>query len=99
MKSTRIMAAIVAGLIQSAILFAQEPSSIEGMDKQKHREMMPKHAKMMEVQKAQDAEIDRLIAEMNAATGEKRVDAIIAVLNKLVAQRKAMHEKMAAQLD
>jgi len=72
---------------------------MQGMDKQKHREMMPMHAKMMEEQKVQDAEIDKLMAEMNAATGEKRVDAIIAVLNKLVEQRKAMHEKMAAQLD
>jgi cell division protein FtsL len=72
---------------------------MQGMDQQKHREMMPMHAKMMEEQKVQDAEIEKLQAEMNAATGEKRVDAIVAVLNKLVEQRKAMHEKMAAQLD
>jgi cell division protein FtsL len=72
---------------------------MQGMDQQKHREMMPMHAKMMEEQKVQDAEIEKLQAEMNAATGEKRVDAIMAVLNKLVEQRKAMHEKMAAQLD
>ncbi len=60
---------------------------------------MPMHAKMMEEQKKQDAEIDKLLAEMNAATGEKRVNAIVAVINKLVEQRKAMHEKMAAHLD
>lgn len=72
---------------------------MQGMDKQKHREMMPKHAKMMEEQKKQDAEIDKLLAEMNEAKGEKRVDAIVAVINKLVEQRKAMYEKMAAQLD
>jgi len=69
------------------------------MDEKKHREMMPKHAKMMEEQKAQDAEIDKLVAEMNTATGEKRIDAIVAVLKKLIEQRKTMHEKMAAQLD
>ncbi len=54
---------------------------------------------MMEEQKAQDAEIDKLVAEMNTATGEKRIDAIVAVLKKLIEQRKTMHEKMAAQLD
>jgi cell division protein FtsL len=99
MKSTRTAAVVIAGLLQSATLLAQEPGSMQGMDKQKHREMMPRHAKMMEEQKAQDAEIDKLMAEMNAASGEKRVDAIVAVINKLVQQRKAMHEKMAAQLD
>ena len=99
MKSTYMAAVVIVGLLQSAILFAQDPGSMQEMDKQKHREMMPRHAKMMDEQKAQDAEIDKLMAEMNAATGEKRVDAIIAVLNKLVEQRKAMHEKMAAQLD
>jgi len=61
--------------------------------------MMPMHQMMQEEQKLQDAEIDKLVAKMNAATGEKRVDAIVAVVNKLIEQRKAMHEKMAALLD
>jgi NADH:ubiquinone oxidoreductase subunit E len=52
--------------------------------------------KMMEMQKKQDAELDELIAEMNATTGEKRIDAIMAVLNKLVEQRKEMHAEMAS---
>lgn len=39
------------------------------------------------------------VAEMNAATVGKRVDAIVAVVNKLIEQRKAMHEKMSALLD
>ncbi len=72
---------------------------MQGMDQQKHREMMPMHAKMMEEQKKQDAEIDKLRAEMNAASGEKRVDAIVAVLNKLIEQRKIMNENMAVHLD
>ncbi len=99
MKSTRIAAVIIASLLQTATLSAQDTSSMKEMDEKKHREMMPKHAKMMEEQKAQDAEIDKLVAEMNTATGEKRIDAIVAVLKKLIEQRKTMHEKMAAQLD
>ena len=72
---------------------------MQGMDKQKHREIMPVHAKMIEEQKMQDAEIDKLRAEMNAATGDKRVDAIVAVLNKLVEQRKTMNAMIASHLD
>ena len=72
---------------------------MQGMDQQKHREMMPMHAKMMEEQKKQNAEIDKLLAEMNAASGEKRVDAIVAVLNKLIEQRKTMNDKIASHLD
>jgi cell division protein FtsL len=99
MKSTRILSVVIEGLLQSSMLFAQTPSGMQGMDKQKHREMMPMHEKMMEEQKKQDAEIDKLAAEMNAATGEKRVDAIVAVVNKLIEQRKEMHQEMAAHLD
>jgi hypothetical protein len=47
----------------------------------------------------QDTEIDKLRAEMNAATGDKRVDAIVAVLNKLIEQRKTMNEMIAPHLD
>ena len=61
--------------------------------------MMPIHAKMLEAQKAQDAEVDKLLATMNAATGEQGIDAIVAVINKLVEQRKTMHAEMAAHLD
>ena len=93
------IAAIAIAALQAATTFAQEPTGMPGMDKQKHREMMPMHAKMMEKQKAQDTEIDKLVATMNSATGEQRIDAIMAVINKLVEQRKAMHAEMAAHLD
>lgn len=95
MKTLVIAIAIAA--LQSATSLAQEPSGMPGM--QKHREMMPMHAKMMEMQKSQDAEIDKLLATMNSATGEQRIDAIIAVVNKLVQQRKAMDAEVAAHLD
>ena len=99
MKSTRIAAVVIASLFQSASAFAEDTGSMQGMDKQKHREMMPTHVKMIEEQKMQDTGIDKLRAEMNAATGDKRVDAIIAVLNKLIEQRKTMNEMIAPHLD
>jgi Spy/CpxP family protein refolding chaperone len=55
--------------------------------------------RMMEILKAQDAEIDKLVAIMDAATGEQRVDAMVTVINKLVEERKTMHAEMATHLD
>jgi hypothetical protein len=98
MKTT-LAVAIAIGAFQTAKLLAQEPGGMQSMDQQKHHEIMPIHAKIMEKQKAQDAEINKLLAEMNTATGEKRIDAIIAVLNKLVEQRKTMNAEIASHLD
>ena len=51
---------------------------------------------MMEVMRQHDQKLDDLIAKMNAAKGEAKVDAIAAVLNELVAQRKEMRKQMTA---
>ena len=50
--------------------------------------------KMMSNWKEQDAELDKLVAEMNSAPADKKLDAVAAVLTKLLEQRKAMHEQM-----
>ena len=49
---------------------------------------------MMSNWKNQDAELDKLVAEMNSASADKKLDAVAAVVTKLVEQRKAMHEQM-----
>ena len=49
---------------------------------------------MTEEWKDQDAELDKLIAEMNSATADNKLGAIAAVLTKLVEQRKAMLEQI-----
>jgi hypothetical protein len=49
---------------------------------------------MMSNWKDQDAELDKLVAEMNSASADKKLEAVVTVLNKLVQQRKAMHEQM-----
>ncbi len=55
---------------------------------------MAKHQKMMAEMESMDAKLDSLVAAMNAATGDNKVDAIAAVLEELVGQRKVMREKM-----
>jgi len=49
---------------------------------------------MMSYWKNQDAELDKLVDEMNSASADKKIEAVVTVLNKLVQQRKAMHEQM-----
>jgi hypothetical protein len=58
------------------------------------RIMMSMHQKMAAEMKAADAELDRLLAEMNGSTGDKKIEAMSALLNRLVQQRKAMYQKM-----
>lgn len=49
---------------------------------------------MMEMVRQHDQKLEELVAKMNAAQGEAKVDAIAAVLNELVAQRKQMRQHM-----
>jgi len=51
---------------------------------------------MMEMMRQHDQKLDDLIAKMNAAKGEAKVDAIAAVLNEFVAQRKENRKQMGA---
>ena len=60
--------------------------------------MMAKKEEMQDKLKAMDATLDKLVAEMNAAKRSKEVDAMekpmAAVINELVAQRKAFRSMM-----
>jgi hypothetical protein len=57
-------------------------------------DMMKMHEQMMAEMKAGDAKLDALARDMNAATGDAKVTATAAVVNELVRQQKAMHERM-----
>jgi hypothetical protein len=60
--------------------------------------MMAKKQEMQDKVQAMDGALDKLVAEMNAAKGSKEVDALerpmAAVINELVAQRKALRSMM-----
>ena len=90
MKSTHILAVIVAAALPGAVLFAQGGPPWT----QKNHPKMEMNQKMEAEMKAQDAEIDKLVTEMNGTTGDKKMDAMAALLSKIVEQRKAMHEEM-----
>ena len=67
------------------------------MDEMKMDEsMMAHHKEMMAKMEAMDARLDELVKKMNAATGSKKSDAVAAVINELVVQRKQMREHIMA---
>ncbi|MEO6971252.1 MAG: hypothetical protein ABI217_10200 [Chthoniobacterales bacterium] len=109
MKLRRILwVTVIAGTaLWVAPAFAQEmqhkPMS-EMMDEH-HDMMMQMHQKMEAAWKEQDAELDKLIAQMKSASGDQRMPAMEAVISKLVELRKkehadmvAMHEKMQTKM-
>ncbi|HEY3351261.1 MAG TPA: hypothetical protein VGM13_15910 [Thermoanaerobaculia bacterium] len=65
--------------------------------------MMARHREMQEKMQAMDATLDKLVAEMNAARESKAADAMerpmAAVINELVAQRKASRAMMMEMQD
>ena len=56
--------------------------------------MMKMHEEMMAAMQADEAKLDALVKDMNAARGEERTVAMTAVLNELVRQQKGMRAHM-----
>jgi len=109
MKRTHLLAATMAAAIALAPVLAEDTTKAEAPDQTKEQKdcctgMMGKDmgnmmgmmgmGDMMSNWKDQQAELDKLVADMNSAPPDKKVDAITAVVTKLVEQRKAMHEQM-----
>ncbi len=101
MKTTHLLATLVAATLPLVAITAQDSSKTEATGQQQEqnsktmemKDIMDK-GQMMSNCKDQDAELDKLVAEMNSATADKKLDAVAAVVAKLVEQRKAMHEQM-----
>lgn len=73
----------------------QQPAAKSQADMSaKCTEMMAQHDKMMAEMKSADERLDGLVAKMDAASEQEKVDATAAVVSELVAQRKTMRERM-----
>jgi hypothetical protein len=99
MKTTHLLAALVAATLPLTVL-AEDTAKTERTDQNQEQSSETTGMKgmdmgqMMSNSKDQDAELDKLVAEMNSASADRKLDAVAAVLTKLVEQRKAMHEQM-----
>src|SRR5262245_48766800 len=78
-RVTRLAAVLALACAGAPSARAEEPQAPQ-------RPMQARIEQMRESQK----KLDELVAKMNAATGETKVDAIAAVVTELVAQRRAM---------
>jgi hypothetical protein len=79
-------------LVSSAVGRTQSPPAAPDT-----HQMMAGRQQMMSMQAADknDKKLDDLVAQLNAARGNDRLDKVIAVVNELVAERKGMREMMA----
>jgi hypothetical protein len=101
MKTTYQLVILIAAALPLAAIIAEDAGKTETTDQKQDQnsemtgmKRMMGEEQMMSNWKDQDAELDKLVAEMNNASAEKKLDAIAAVVTKLVDQRKAMHEQM-----
>ena len=81
----------VAGLTTVATLQAQTRETPPAHDR---AAMMANCQTMMAGMKAEQDKLDDLVAKMNAATGQLKIDQMAAVLTELVAHQKAMRAHM-----
>ena len=108
MKRTHLLAAAIAAAIALAPVLAEDTTKPEAAHQTKEQKdccmgVMGKDmgsmmgmdmGNMMSKWKDQEAELDKLVADMNSAPSDKKIDAIAAVVTKLVEQHKAIHERM-----
>lgn len=90
--------AIVIACVAAAGVQAEPPKPAAEPTQQRmrmhHGGGSPLHGEMREKMRAHDARLDELVAAMNAAQGDAKIDAIAAVVNELVAQRRTRRDHM-----
>jgi hypothetical protein len=79
-------------VVASAAGRAQSPPAAPS-----HPPMMADQQQMMASMQAADRKLDDLVAQLNAARGDDRLDKVIAVVKELVAERKTMRDMMAGR--
>lgn len=95
---TRLLAILSAIVFPLVGVLAEDTSKSETTESAQQQVSEPSGqmgtSQVMASLKDQDVELDKLAAEMNSASPEKKLDAVAAVVTKLIEQRKAMHEQL-----
>jgi hypothetical protein len=101
MKPASVVPPSIAATLPLAAITAEDSGKTETTDQQQEqstdmvgKKCMMGQGQMMSKWKDQDAELDKLVTEMNSASADKKVDAAAAVVTKLVEQCEAMHDQM-----
>ncbi|MEO6787570.1 MAG: hypothetical protein ABI318_15695 [Chthoniobacteraceae bacterium] len=99
---SKLLPIITALLFASTALFAQDEKPRQKPAPKPEPKSEPKCCctedmkKMKAKIKAEAVELSKLVDEMNSSTGDKKVEAMAAIINKFAQEKKAMQEKMAA---
>ena len=102
MKAKDLLFILVAAALPSMASFAEDTGKSETTTEQVANEKSKSASgsdQLVANQNPSQTELDKLVAEMNSAPAEKRLDAITAVVNKLVEQFKVdeqSHREMPA---
>ena len=88
-----VLAAVTAAALSTAIGYAQSTQHDPATPQATQGAPMD-HQAMMAGMDAQQKKLDALVAQMNAATGQDKVDKIAAVVNEMAAMHKQMHSMM-----
>jgi len=88
--------ALTAAALTAAALLSFPPSLSAQQPRDSMRRRMPDSTmlRMTAMRDSADARLDSLVRAMNAATGSRKVDAMAAVINELVDERRTMREHM-----
>jgi hypothetical protein len=99
MKTKYLVISLIAVALPLAGLIAEDTGNKQTPQKEEQNSSSKGKDEMAcKSSSQQDAELDQLVADMNSASADKKLDAIAAVVNKLVEQRKATHEQMAKMM-
>ena len=98
MRIVRFGAGLAALMLSAHALAAQQPTA---QPDRRPGGMTGKSgtAAQMQMMDSLDARFDTLVSRMNRATGNSKVTAMAAVINEMVAQRKAMQEHMRQMME
>lgn len=94
MKKLLLVLPVAMLFCAGAVLAQEEHPGMWGMGGkwvEAHKKM---HQEMVDYWNKQDAKLDQLLSTAKSAKGDNKVTALEAVVAEMVAQRKAMHERM-----
>jgi hypothetical protein len=99
MKTKYLLILLIAAALPMAGLIAEDTGNKQAAQTQEQNSRTTGKDQMMcESFSQQDTELEKLVADMNSAPADKKLDAIAAVVTKLIEQRKAIHEQMAKMM-
>jgi hypothetical protein len=100
MKTTYLLTTLIVAAFPLSIILAEDSAKTEMAGQNEGEKSAAVEMKGMDMSqkmseaKEHEAELDKLVAAMNNAPADQKLDAMAAVLNKLVEQRKATEEEV-----